>query len=203
VPIGQYPKRRHLLVGAIDWVEALRQNSRQTCPTLLSMFESLRPPSAAPGLHNYIQPNLGHGLRIWWAFFWPTALISIALVAAVNAALVKYWENSELSPGITRTIVWTMRLDGYFFYYVVAFFILAYILRKNFRTFRIGLLAKPGSEHPEPLRPAFRRTVRVWWTYSWRASIYRIVVAFVASFPLGWIIRFLGALFRAGHFPGC
>lgn len=25
---------------------------------------------------NYVQPNLGHGLRIWWALFWRTTLAS-------------------------------------------------------------------------------------------------------------------------------
>jgi len=166
------------------------------------MFESVRPATSVPSLRNYIQPNLGHGLRIWWAFYWPIALISFTLVLVVNAALLRYWQNSEASTLITQVISWALKLDGYFFYYAVAFFIWAYILRKNFRAFRIGLLANPGGDHPEPLRPTFGRTVRVWWTYSWRALIYRIIVAFATSFPLGWIVGFLLALFPSRAFSG-
>ena len=32
----------------------------------------------------YIQPTLGHGLRIWWAFYWRNTLLSlIVMLAAV------------------------------------------------------------------------------------------------------------------------
>ncbi|MGB6544422.1 MAG: hypothetical protein WA871_12175 [Candidatus Acidiferrales bacterium] len=32
---------------------------------------------------NYIQATLWHGLRIWWAFYWRTAVVSAILVAAL------------------------------------------------------------------------------------------------------------------------
>ncbi len=159
------------------------------------MFEEAKTVTSAPALSNYIQPNLGHGLRIWWAFYWPTALSTFVLVLGSNTALRFYWQNFDVSPDVTLLFVWMMRFDAYVFYYAIAFLVLAYILRKNFRGFRIALLSNRGAEGSELLQPTFRRTARVWWTYSWRAVVYRIVVAFAASFPIGWIVGFLVAFF--------
>ena len=44
------------------------------------------------------------------------------------------------------------------------------------------------------LPPTFRRTARVWWTFCWRAVIYRIIAAVAVSFPLGWTMGFLAAI---------
>jgi hypothetical protein len=80
------------------------------------------------------------------------------------------------------------------FYYLAAFLVMAYILRKNFRQFRIGLLSNRGGPGAQTLPPTFRRTFRVWWTFSWRTIIYRLIATFIASFPLGWTVGFLAAV---------
>ena len=46
---------------------------------------------------DYIQPNLGHGLRIWWAYYWPTSLISFFIIVVLTVLLHKAWENDVLS----------------------------------------------------------------------------------------------------------
>ena len=59
------------------------------------MFDAPRTPSSeALTPINYVQPTLGHGLRIWWAFFWPTNLISMFLVIVVNFWLRYLYQNS-------------------------------------------------------------------------------------------------------------
>lgn len=150
------------------------------------MFDAPRPASSAAQPSNYIQPNLGYGLRIWWAFYWRTILSSILLAAGVNLALRSFSNNPA--------IVLLSRYDSYFFYYLSAFFMMAYILRKNFRLFRIALLSDRGGEGSRPLPPTLRRTARVWWTFCWRAVLYRIIAAVAVSFPLGWIMGFLEAI---------
>jgi hypothetical protein len=150
------------------------------------MFDAQRPSSSVAQPDNYIQPTLGHGLRIWWAFYWRTALSSIALAAAVNTILRRFSDHPA--------IVHISQYDAYVFYYLAAFFVMAYILRKNFRLFRIGLLSNRGGVGAKPLPPTFGRTARVWWTFCWRAVIYRIIAAVAVSFPLGWTMGFLAAL---------
>ena len=151
-----------------------------------SMFDAPCPASFAAQPSNYIQPNLGYGLRIWWAFYWRTLLSSILIAAGVNLVLPLLWND--------RAIVSLLRYDLYLFYYLSAFFTMAYILRRNFRLFRIALLSNRGGEGAQPLPPTLRRTARVWWTFCWRAVLYRIIAAVAVSFPLGWIMGFLAAI---------
>jgi hypothetical protein len=82
----------------------------------------------------------------------------------------------------------------FIFYYLAAFFMMAYVLRKNCRRFRIALLSDHGEDGATPLPPTLRRTARIWWTFCWRSVVYRIIAAVVASFPLGWITGFLAAI---------
>jgi hypothetical protein len=153
------------------------------------MFDAPHLAISAGDLGNYIQPNLGHGLRIWWAFYWRTALSAMVLAFGLNMELRNF-----LQPPTLRLLA---QFDAPVFYYLAAFIAMAYILRKNFRHFRVSLLSNHGGEGAEPLPPTLRRTARVWWTFTWRAVIYRFIVGFVASFPLGWIIGFLAHFLSA------
>lgn len=155
-------------------------------PSPPSMFDAPHPALSAAPTDNYIQPDLGHGLRIWWAFYWRTALSSTVLAIAVNLTL------RRLPSGVA--IVVLMRYDVYIFYLLAAFFAMAYILRKKFRHFRIALLSDHGGDGAKTLPPTLVRTARIWWTFCWRTVVYRIIVAVVASFPLGWIMGFLAAI---------
>jgi hypothetical protein len=168
-------------------------------PAPPSMFDSPHPADHLPA-DGYIQPNLGHGLRIWWAFFWPTSLAAAGLTVLVNLFVKNFYETIRLLAAVAGPI---LKYDAYIFTYLVALFVMAHILRKNFRHFRIGLLSNHGGQGVEPLPPTLRRTVRVWWTYSWRTLVYRIVASFLVSFPLGWTIGFLKAhQARPGvHYP--
>jgi hypothetical protein len=150
------------------------------------MFDSPHPVDHAPQLTNYIQPNLGYGLRIWWAFYWRTLLASMVLAVAVNLML----RRVEITPAT----VLIAKYDVYVFYLITAFFAMAYILRKNFRHFRIALLSNHGGEGAAPLTPMFRRTARVWWAFCWQSVVYRIIAAVAVMFPLGWVIGFLASV---------
>jgi len=61
----------------------------------LSMFDSPRPAEhlLADG---YIQPNLGHGLRIWWAFFPPTSLAATVVAIAVIIFVKNLYRDLKL-----------------------------------------------------------------------------------------------------------
>jgi hypothetical protein len=155
-----------------------------------SMFDT--PPVASPvppALSNYIQPNLAHGLRIWWAFFWPTTLISIVMTIVVNYWARYFYENSNVPGSLLRPI---LRYDSYFFSYATAFFVMNYILRKNFRQFRIGLLSRRGETGSEPLQPTLVRTIPVWWTYSWRTFAYGLIAMFVTAIPRAVLVGLFG-----------
>src|ERR1700689_3908742 len=155
-----------------------------------SIFDTPHAASAAPSsLSNYIQPNLGHGLSIWWAFFWPTTVISVVLTIAANSWLKFLYENSNVSGSLLRPI---LKYDLYIFSYIVAFFAMYYILRKNFRHFRIGLLSRRGGEGSEILETTLRRTARVWWSYSWRAVLYELSARVVTAIPRAVLVGLFG-----------
>lgn len=165
------------------------------------MFESPRPASPAASLRDYVQPNLGHGLRIWWAFYWPTALAAIVLSIGFNSAMRLFLQIGVIPDGLIVPVIWFSRFDLYIFYYLAAFFAMAYVLRKKFHSFRIGLFPNRDWGSSVRLQPTMRRTMRVWWAFSWRAVIYRIIATVVASIPLGWIIGLLPVIFPHRFVP--
>ena len=134
---------------------------------------------------DYVQPNLGHGLRIWWAFYWRTTLIAIILTLALNAGLRRLYESMNVPGSVIGPV---MTYDIYFFNYAAALFVMYYILRKNFRHFRVGLLSNYGGEGAQPLRPTLRRVLRVWWTYSWRSLFYLAIAWIVVVYPMAWFL---------------
>lgn len=140
----------------------------------------------SPYVSNYIRPTFNHGLHIWWALFWPTTLISAILAAAIEFGLLRViYEHRNIPGNLIDPIV---RFIPYVISYAVTFFIMEYILHKNFRRFRIGLVSC-GAKFTSHVMPAtFARTARVWWTYSWRTVIWRLVIFFVASIPIGALL---------------
>lgn len=128
-------------------------------------------PEARSGVpeDNYIQPNLGHGLRIWWALFWRTTLASMIMyggsVRALHSVLPSYFSYS---------------VD-----YAVTLGMMYFILRKRYRHFQIRLVSRTDRSQTQPL--TFLRSVRIWWTFTWRTLVYRIVLSFVMSVPVGFL----------------
>jgi len=66
------------------------------------MFDDASPSLASATLEDYIQPTLNHGLRVWWAYYWPTSLISFVLIAMISVALRVAWRNALLSANFVR-----------------------------------------------------------------------------------------------------
>ncbi len=164
------------------------------------MFESPHPAQPNPFSDNYIQPNLGYGLRIWWAFYWRTLLSTYATLVVFNLGLRGLWQAGVLPDIFLRPASFIIRYDVYPINYLFAFAFLGLILRKRFRGFRVALLSSYGGEGAHILRPTFARTARVWWTFFWRSIVYRIIITVATMFPLGWIISFLVALVPAPAF---
>ncbi len=109
-------------------------------PSMLDAGPPILPVS--PYLTNYIRPSFNHALRIWWAFFWQTTVISAILAAAIEFGMLGVvYEHRNVRGNLIGPI---MRFMPYVISYVVAFFIMEYILHKNFRHFRIGLVSCGG-----------------------------------------------------------
>ncbi len=137
------------------------------------LLDSASLESASPSQGDYIQPNLGHGLRIWWAYYWPTSLISFFIIVVLTVLLRKAWENDVLSTqvvGIRR------------------------ILGKKFRSFSIALLPRAPASGGEPLSRSFQRTLRVWWEFIWRNVVYSVILRIAGSIALSMTIGILAAL---------
>lgn len=150
------------------------------------MFESsLSSASVRAALSNYIQPTFGHGLRIWWAFFWPTSLIAAIVTFALSFIVKLGYQNSHIPASVAGPI---LKYDNYVVSYIVALFVMDYILDKKFRHFRVGLLTNQGGQGAKQLVSTLSRALPVWWTYSWRTFVYRMIATFVATIPIGVMI---------------
>ena len=133
------------------------------------MLEKRSEPPENSAQSDYIQPSLSHGLRIWWALYWRSTLVTAlslgGSMAAFRVVLPSYWSYSA---------------D-----YLIILAVMWFILIKRFRTFRIRLVSKADRTHELPV--TYRRTFRIWWTFTWRTIVYRLVLGFVSGIPIGFL----------------
>jgi hypothetical protein len=164
-----------LLSGVLDLRNSLTQNAPHSPmsnpPTMFASPSGGEPKSP---LNDYIQPNLGHALRTWWAFYWPMFLITIVLNYSIGITIRYLYENIGFP---ARPLILFSRYNSYVVNYVVAIFIMHYILGKRFRHFRLGLQTNSEVDPARELPVTFVRTLRAWWTYTWRT---------ILLFVLGW-----------------
>jgi hypothetical protein len=155
------------------------------------MFDS--PPSSNPvsALDDYIQPNLGHAMRIWWAYYWPTTLITVVGGYLLGLVVRLLYENFIVS---AKPLIPVTRNGGYVINYVAAFFVMRYVLGKTFRHFRLGLIPNGSTSSAQMLKPTFARTFRVWWIFTWRTVLYTVISFPLVIYPMGIFI----GLFKPG-----
>jgi hypothetical protein len=177
----------------LDSNSTLRQNPRKSMLGKPGLFNAPSAPAASLPQRDYIQPNLGHALRIWWAYYWPTFLISSFIIGVLMVLLRKAWENVMVSGDVVR---WANRILPYLVFYAVSVLTIRYILGKKFRSFCIALLPRDASSGVQPLPRSFRRTLRVWWAFCWRAVVYSVIARVAAAVVLGFTIAILAAMGR-------
>jgi hypothetical protein len=147
------------------------------------MFNAPQEASSSSTASDYIQPTLNHALRVWWAFYWRTSLLSGILTVAAAYGLRQLYENTNTS---AFWIGWAQKIIPYALFYFVAVFVIRSLLHKRFRHFRMALSALgPPSLSQLALQPTFARALRVWWIYSWRSAVYSLVAWVVISYPMG------------------
>jgi hypothetical protein len=152
----------------------------------------------SPSQVDYVQPNLGHGLRIWWAYYWPTSLISFIIIVVLSVLLRKAWENDVLS---TQVVRWANRILPYLVVSAVSMLGIWRILGKRFHSFSIALLPRAPASGGEPLPRSFQRILRVWWEFIWRNIVYSVIFRIAGSIALGMTIGIFAALAgRTGAF---
>jgi hypothetical protein len=149
------------------------------------IFDVSSPVSANAGLNQYIQSNFGHALRIWWAYFWPTAIISLLLGLLLGMVVRILYERMILS---AHVLVLVTKFGGYIINYVVAFFIMKYVLCKTFSHFRLGLVSSADPSATELLPATFQRALRVWWIFTWRTGVYTILAFVFVMYPMGMFV---------------
>jgi hypothetical protein len=155
--------------------------------TLTGSGDAARAGASSAG--SYIQPTLGHGLRIWWAFFWRNTAISFVLAAALGAAAAFVAQRNHFILNV-RILTYC----GYAIEYITAIFVVHFVVQKKFRTFRIIFTPQGAGDSTQILPPVFSRTFRIWWTFMWRSVVYRIVLALAMSVPLGVVTGAFSAI---------
>lgn len=146
------------------------------------MLEPLASATITSASDDYIQPTLEHALRIWWAFYWPTTLFSLVLGFGFGRILRLIYENGFADANFVRL---ASQIGGYLINYLVALFVLYYILNKNFRHFRVRLLSIASGSQSLTVDVTYRRTFRVWWIYVWRTIVYTMLAWVFVIYPAG------------------
>lgn len=131
---------------------------------------------------SYIQPTLNHGLRIWWAFYWPTTLGATFLGLLLGKFLRQIYENSLISAKLIR---YSAQAGGFILTYAVAFFVMYYILGKKFRGFRLALTSGAYGSSAKAVPRTYGRALRVWWIYVWRTLVYYALAYAFVIIPAG------------------
>jgi hypothetical protein len=152
---------------------------------LPTMFEPSPSSDPASALNDYIQPNLGHALRIWWAYYWPTTLITLVSSFLLGVLARVLWQNFIIS---ARPLMLVTKYGAYVISYTVAFFMIRYVLGKTFRHFRVGLISNADPAMRKMLEPTLKRTVRVWWIFTWRTVVYGILAFVLVLYPMGMFV---------------
>src|SRR5690348_7851434 len=139
------------------------------------MFEA---PSAAsvPPLDDYIQPTLNHGLRVWWAYYWPTLLIFWLIGYALNRLYGPILRNYG---AMTPWVYVTKGLALAVAFVLVSFFVFQYVLTKKFRHFQIVIVGDNTAQLPVTLK----RALTVWWSFYWRSLLFMLLVTLVFFLP--------------------
>lgn len=172
----------------------VRENPRDSMPREPPLVNAASAPSLSSPLENYVQPSLGHGLRIWWAYYWPTSLGSLFVVGFLTFLLRKAWENELIS---RHVVLWSSRILPYVVVYGFSVFTIRYVLGKSFRSFRVALLPRDPLSGTEAMSRSLGRTIRVWWAFCWRTVVYSLIVRFAGSVALGFTIGILSSMSRA------
>lgn len=137
---------------------------------------------------DYVQPTLGHALRVWWAFYWRTLVASFVLTA-IASPLLQLMSQTDLISG--SSAVWAIKIAPYVFFYSMAIPVMRFVLHKRFRRFRVAVWPLGGQPASDVQKPTYSQAIRVWWSFTWRATIYGALATTMAGFPL----RFVAGLF--------
>jgi hypothetical protein len=143
----------------------------------------------------YIQPTLNHGLRIWWAYYWPTTVAAALLTFCTIYWVRVLYGRAAISAQTAKVL---FGVSPYTLTAVIGLLVFRYILGKRFRHFRLALLprAAPAGSDATPLPAVWRRTARVWWTFTWRSVVYSVVLSFLANVSLGIVTGMLSEMNR-------
>ncbi len=166
----------------------IRANKMLSKPGMFD--DASRSPASAP-LEDYIQPTLNHGLRVWWAYYWPTSLISFVVIVAISIALRMAWQNFLVTG---HFVLWANRILPYAVVYTVSLGLIHYVLAKRFRHFCIALLPLGVSSTTQPLPRTFARTARVWWAFSWRSIVFSVILRFAGGIAIGFVVAALSMM---------
>jgi len=152
-------------------------------PNPPSLFDRGPSRGATPeSLSDYLQPDITHGLRIWWAYYWPTTVVVILASFWMMFTIRIVYERFEVPDWVLE---YPQRYGVYVIQLIADYFAVYYVLHRSFRRFRIALLPKGFAPGATALKVTLKRSTAVWWAFAWRRVIYTIIVWVVVTLPAG------------------
>ena len=141
---------------SLDFDSHASHNAHKTMPSEPGLSNAPPIRSVFTSQEDYIQPTLAYGLRIWWAYYWPTFLISSLIIGVLMVVLRRAWEYLILRD---QVVLWVNRILPYAVTFFVSMFGIHRILRKKFQSFYIALLPRNASFGTEALPRTSERTL--------------------------------------------
>ena len=150
------------------------------------MFEAPSATSASSPPDDYIQPTLSHALRVWWAYYWRTTLIAGFFGIFVSFTLRSVYASAGAN---SAWVFWAKQAQDFALTAIVAIFVIDYILEKQFKHFRIGLVSAASAMERHDVPVTLWRSMRVWWSFTWRNIVGIGIGYVVVILPFSWLIN--------------
>ena len=137
---------------------------------------------------SFLKPTNQRVLRVWWAFFWPQLVATIAIELAGPHVTQWIVERGYLS---AKTLQSAAPLFWIWFWLTLMIGAMDYAIGRKFRDFRVALVPAKGGE-PKPLDRTFARVGRVSWRFFWLSLVYGIAFGIVLYLPAMLIAESFG-----------
>ena len=111
------------------------------------------------------------------------------MLTALGASLIQLMSQAGLIT--VYAAAWATRVVPYVLFYSMAIPVMRFVLHKRFRRFRVAVWPLGGRPVSQLEKPTYAQAIRVWWSFTWRATIYGALATIMAGFPL----RFVAGLF--------
>ncbi len=126
-----------MLLGGVSQVFALWYILDKDFADFRIRIEEPQDAEVRQTIADFVAPELRHALKFWWAWFWRNYLIAFGLTLVVVFPLAIVVGVLGLPLSVAETLG---RIVGFGASFIASVWVLKWVFRKDFKTFRVRLL---------------------------------------------------------------